>query len=209
MSRDAYVYAAEGAGAGKPLLFLFHGTGGDETQMLGLGRAVAPGAALVAPRGDVSEMGALRFFRRAAEGVYDMDDLARATAKMAGFVHAHVEAAKPADVMGLGYSNGANILASTLFAAPELFDAAVLMHPLIPFQPRIAGSLAGRRILVTAGERDPICPPHMTARLEAWLRDAGADVTMVRHPGGHEIRPEEIDAARRFLAAVAAGEKQA
>lgn len=209
MSRDAYVYAAEGAGAGKPLLFLFHGTGGDETQMLGLGRAVAPGAALVAPRGDVSEMGALRFFRRAAEGVYDMDDLARATAKMAGFVRAHVEAARPAAVMGLGYSNGANILASTLFAAPELFDAAVLMHPLIPFQPQIAGSLAGRRILVTAGERDPICPPHMTARLEAWLRDAGTDVTMVRHPGGHEIRPEEIDAARRFLAAVAAGEKQA
>lgn len=209
MSRDAYVHAVEGAGAGKPLLFLFHGTGGDETQMLGLGRAVAPGAALVAPRGDVSEMGALRFFRRAAEGVYDMDDLARATAKMAGFVRAHVEAARPAAVMGLGYSNGANILASTLFAAPELFDAAVLMHPLIPFQPQIAGSLAGRRILVTAGERDPICPPHMTARLEAWLRDAGADVTMVRHPGGHEIRPEEIDAARRFLAAVAAGEKQA
>jgi phospholipase/carboxylesterase len=209
LSRDAYVHAAEGAGAGKPLLFLFHGTGGDETQMLGLGRAVAPGTALVAPRGDVSEMGALRFFRRAAEGVYDMDDLARATAKMAGFVRAHVEAARPAAVMGLGYSNGANILASTLFAAPELFDAAVLMHPLIPFQPQIAGSLAGRRILVTAGERDPICPPHMTARLEAWLRDAGADVTMVRHPGGHEIRPEEIDAARRFLAAVAAGEKQA
>ena len=209
MSRDAYVHAVEGAGAGKPLLFLFHGTGGDETQMLGLGRAVAPGAALVAPRGDVSEMGALRFFRRAAEGIYDMDDLARATAKMAGFVRAHVEAARPAAVMGLGYSNGANILASTLFAAPELFDAAVLMHPLIPFQPQIAGSLAGRRILVTAGERDPICPPHMTARLEAWLRDAGADVTMVRHPGGHEIRPEEIDAARRFLAAVAAGEKQA
>ena len=209
MSRDAYVHAAEGAGAGKPLLFLFHGTGGDETQMLGLGRTVAPGAALVAPRGDVSEMGALRFFRRAGAGVYDMDDLARATAKMAGFVHAHVEAAKPAAVMGLGYSNGANILASTLFAAPELFDAAVLMHPLIPFQPQIAGSLAGRRILVTAGERDSICPPHMTARLEAWLRDSGADVTMVRHPGGHEIRPEEIDAARRFLAAVAAGEKQA
>lgn len=209
MSADAYVHAAEGAGTGKPLLFLFHGTGGDETQMLGLGRMVAPGAALVAPRGDVSETGSLRFFRRAAEGVYDMDDLARATRKMAGFVRAHVEAAKPAAVMGLGYSNGANILASTLFAAPDLFDAAVLMHPLIPYQPKVAGSLAGRRILVTAGERDPICPLHLTARLEAWLRDAGADVTMVRHRGGHEIRPEEIDAARRFLAAATAREKQA
>lgn len=208
MSRDAYDHAVEGTGAGKALLFLFHGTGGDETQMLGVGRMVAPDAAFVAPRGDVSEMGALRFFRRTAEGVYDMDDLARATAKMTGFVRAHVAAAKPATVMGLGYSNGANILASTLFAAPELFDAAVLMHPLIPFQPQIAG-LSGRRILVTAGERDPICPPQMTARLEAWLRDAGADVTMVRHPGGHEIRPEEIEAARRFLAATTARENQA
>ena len=209
MSRDAYVHAVEGAGAGKPLLFLFHGTGGDETQMLGLGGVLAQEAALVAPRGDVSEMGALRFFRRTAEGVYDMDDLARATAKMEGFVRAHVEAAKPAAVMALGYSNGANILASTLFTAPNMFDATVLMHPLIPFEPKIAGSLAGRRILVTAGERDPICPPHLTARLESWLRAAGADVTMVRHQGGHEIRPEEIDAARRFLAAATEREQLA
>lgn len=209
MTSDAYVYAAEATGAGKPLLFLLHGTGGDEMQMLGLGRTVAPDAAFVAPRGDVSEMGALRFFRRAAEGVYDMDDLARATAKMVGFVRAHVEAAKPAAVMGLGYSNGANILASVLFAAPDTFDAAVLMHPLMPFRPNIAGSLAGRRILVTAGERDPICPPHMTARLDAWLREAGAEITIVRHPGGHEIRPEEIDAARRFLAAAATTESKA
>ncbi len=92
-----------------------------------------------------------------------MDDLARATDKMAGFVKAHVEAAKPSAVLGLGYSNGANILASVLFAAPALFDAAVLMHPLIPFEPQVKGSLAGRRILMTAGKRDPICPPNVTA----------------------------------------------
>jgi phospholipase/carboxylesterase len=158
-----------------------------------------PGAGLVAPRGDVSEMGAARFFRRTAEGVYDMDDLARATAKMTRFVRVHVEAARPPAVLGLGYSNGANMLASTLFAAPDLFDAAVLMHPLIPFEPRIAGSLAGRRILVTAGNHDPICSPNLTARLEAWLRADGAELSVLRHEGGHEIRPEEIEAARRFL----------
>lgn len=208
MSRDAYRHVAEGEGADKPLFFLFHGTGGDETQMIGLGRMLAPGARLVAPRGDVSEMGALRFFRRTAEGVYDMDDLARATAKMTGFVRAHVEAAKPPMVMALGYSNGANILASTLFAAPELFDAVVLMHPLIPFRPNITGRLSGRRILMTAGARDPICPPELTARLEAWLKDAGAELSVHRHAGGHEIRPEEIEAARRFVAAAMTREDQ-
>jgi phospholipase/carboxylesterase len=199
METDLYAHRAVGAGPGKPLLFLFHGTGGDENQLLGLGRELMPGAGLVAPRGDVSEMGAARFFRRAAEGVYDMDDLARATAKMTRFVRAQVEAAKPSAVLGLGYSNGANMLASTLFAAPDLFDAAVLMHPLIPFEPRIAGSLAGRRILVTAGNHDPICPPNLTARLEAWLRADGAELSVLRHEGGHEIRPEEVEAARRFL----------
>jgi phospholipase/carboxylesterase len=103
-------------------------------------------------------------------------------------------------VLGLGYSNGANILASTLFAAPDLFDAAVLMHPLIPFEPEVAGGFTGRRVLITAGRRDPICPPNLTTRLEAYLRDLGAEVAVEWHEGGHEVRPNEIEAARRFLA---------
>jgi phospholipase/carboxylesterase len=104
-------------------------------------------------------------------------------------------------VLGLGYSNGANMLASMLFAAPDLFDAAVLMHPLIPFTPKMRGSLAGRRILITAGRHDPICPPDLTERLAGDLRAAQADVTVEWHEGGHEVRPNEIDAARLFLAA--------
>jgi len=119
---------------------------------------------------------------------------------MAGFIKAQVEAAKPSSVLGLGYSNGANILASVMFAAPDLFDAAVLMHPLIPFEPEVKGSLAGRRILVTAGKRDPICPPNLTSRLEAYLRADGADVTVEWHDGGHEVQPNEIEAARRLFA---------
>jgi phospholipase/carboxylesterase len=122
------------------------------------------------------------------------------TGKMAAFVRAQVEAQKPSAVLGLGYSNGANILASTIFLEPNLFDAAVLMHPLIPFEPQVKGSLAGKRMLITAGRRDPICPPNLTARLDAHLRSAGADVTLHWHEGGHEIRPDEIEAARRFLA---------
>ncbi|RWI28276.1 alpha/beta hydrolase [Mesorhizobium sp.] len=204
MSKDAYTYKTLPGSPDGSLLFVFHGTGADENQLLSLGRDLAPQATIVSPRGDVSEDGAARFFRRTGEGVYDMDDLARATDQMVGFVKAHIEAAKPASVLGLGYSNGANILASVVFAAPSLFDAAVLMHPLIPFEPEVKGSLVGRRILVTAGRRDPICPPNLTARLEAYLRADGADVTVEWHDGGHEVQSNEIEAARRFLSATPA-----
>ncbi|WP_018429823.1 alpha/beta hydrolase [Hoeflea sp. 108] len=200
MSKDAYIHKVLPGEPGGPLVFAFHGTGGDENQLLGFARELVPGATVVSPRGDVSEMGAARFFRRTGEGVYDMDDLIRATVKMAGFVKAHVKEAKPSAVHALGYSNGANILASVLFAAPEQFDATALMHPLIPFAPEINGSLSGRRVLITAGRRDPICPPELTSRLNAYLRDAGADVRLEWHGGGHEVRPNEIEAAKRFFA---------
>jgi phospholipase/carboxylesterase len=118
---------------------------------------------------------------------------------MAGFARAHVAASKPSSVLGLGYSNGANILASVLFSDTALFDAVVLMHPLIPFEPEVNGDLAGKRILITAGRRDPICPPTLTSRLEAHLRALNGDVTVEWHDGGHELRPNEIEAARRFL----------
>ena len=199
MSTDAYVHKILPGSPGGPLLFLLHGTGGDENDLLAFGQDLMPRATLVAMRGDVSEQGAARFFRRTGEGVYDMDDLARATEKMTGFMRAHVEVAKPSIVLGLGYSNGANILASTLFAAPDLFEAAVLMHPLIPFQPEIEGDFTGKRILITAGRHDPICPPVITARLESWLREARAEVTVEWHEGGHELRPNEIEAARRLF----------
>jgi phospholipase/carboxylesterase len=205
MSKDAYIHKVLPGSPGGPLLFVFHGTGADENQLLSLGRDLAPQATIISPRGDVAEQGAARFFRRTGEGVYDMDDLARATDKMAGYVKAHIEAAKPSAVFGLGYSNGANILASVVFAAPTVFDATVLMHPLIPFEPEINGSLAGRHILVTAGRRDPICPPNLTTRLEAYLRADGANVTVEGHEGGHEVRPNEIEAARRLFAGATQG----
>ncbi|WP_269931285.1 alpha/beta hydrolase [Aminobacter sp. HY435] len=200
MSKDTYIHKVLPGEPGGPLVFAFHGTGGDENQLLGFARELVPGATVVSPRGDVSEMGAARFFRRTGEGVYDMDDLARATAKMAGFVTAHVEAAKPSAVYALGYSNGANILASVLFAAADAFDAVALMHPLIPFAPEVNGSLEGRRVLITAGRRDPICPPELTSRLDAYLRDAGADVRLEWHEGGHEVRPNEIEAVKHLFA---------
>jgi phospholipase/carboxylesterase len=193
----AYAYHAEGRAEARPLVFAFHGTGGTESQFVPLVRELMPGAAIVAPRGDVSEQGALRFFRRLAEGRYDMEDLGQRTARMAEFVGAHVAAGRPSEVIGLGYSNGANILASVIFARPELFGRAVLMHPLIPWTPEPAP--VATRVLITAGERDPICPPEMTRALGAWFEAQGAPVETYWHPGGHEIDRGEIAAVGRFL----------
>ncbi len=199
MAKDSYLHQVVEGSKGGPLLFTFHGTGGDETQFLGLARQLLPSATVVSPRGDVSEHGAARFFRRTGEGVYDMDDLAARTEKMAAFIRAHAKAGAPSAVLGLGYSNGANILASVMFSAPALVDGAILMHPLIPFEPRVEGSFGGRRILITAGRRDPICPLPLTERLASALGADGAEVETAWHDGGHEVRPEEVEAARRFL----------
>ena len=196
---DSYVHRIEPGTDDGPLLFLLHGTGGDQDQLVPLGRALMPDATLVSPLGDISEHGAPRFFRRTGEGIYDMADLARATGKMADFLAAHTERNPGRPVHALGYSNGANILASVLFERPKLFDRLVLMHPLIPFEPAIDAAIEGRRVLITAGQRDPICPPQLTEQLTKILRRAGADVSVNWHDGGHELRPDEIQAARIFL----------
>jgi phospholipase/carboxylesterase len=197
-------YLAKRTEGGPTLALTFHGTGGDETQFHGFAEQLLPGASIVSPRGDVSEMGALRYFRRTAEGVYDMDDLARRTEAMAAFVAAEKARVKATRTVGLGYSNGANILSAVAFRDPGLVDDLVLLHPLIPWQPPPQPGLKGRRVLITAGQRDPICPAPLTDRLANWFEGQGADVTLVWHPGGHEIAQQEIDAIRSFLAPVAA-----
>ncbi|AOF94089.1 alpha/beta hydrolase [Sinorhizobium sp. RAC02] len=199
MYRDAYSHFARAPAAGAPLVFAFHGTGGDEHQFTGLIGQILPDAGIVSPRGDVSEHGAKRFFRRKAEGVYDMADLAVRSRRMAEFIGAHRDANPGAPVYGLGYSNGANILASVLFEAPGLIDRAVLMHPLIPWTPAPNPALGGRKILITAGRRDPICRLPLTEALVAYLESQGADVDLVLHDGGHEVRQEEIAAITAFM----------
>ncbi|SLN43150.1 alpha/beta hydrolase [Roseisalinus antarcticus] len=184
---------------GAPLVLTFHGTGATEDQFHEVASALKPGAHVVSPRGDVSENGALRYFRRTGEGVYDMDDLARRTQAMAGFIAEQKARVDAPEVIGLGYSNGANILASVSFSAPELVDRLVLMHPLIPFAPAPQPGLSGRKVLVTAGRQDPICPAASTERLVAWFEAQGAAVTVAWHPGGHEIRQEEVEAISAFL----------
>ncbi|KKC32554.1 alpha/beta hydrolase [Devosia psychrophila] len=191
----------KGADATAPLFLVFHGTGGDENQFFELAGELLPGARIVAPRGDVSEGGALRYFRRTAEGVYDMDDLRSRTAQMVDFVIARQVESTPRKVIGLGYSNGANILAAVQFASPGLFDATVLMHPLIPFTPPKV-DLSGKRVLITAGQRDPIAPAAATQVLSDYFAGNGADTKLFWHPGGHELRQDELRETKAFTEAL-------
>jgi phospholipase/carboxylesterase len=197
-------YVAKRTEGGQVLALTFHGTGGDESQFHGLAEQLLPGASIVSPRGDVSEMGALRYFRRTGEGVYDMADLDRRTEAMAGFIRAEKARVGATRTVGLGYSNGANILSAVAFRHPELVDELVLLHPLIPWEPAAQPGIAGRRVLVTAGQRDPICPAPLTERLAKWFEAQGAKVTLNWHPGGHEIAQSEVAAIQRFLTPVGA-----
>ncbi|MDX8355042.1 alpha/beta hydrolase [Cognatiyoonia sp. IB215182] len=185
--------------AGQPLFLTFHGTGGTEDQFHGFAQQLRPSAHITSPRGDVSEHGALRFFKRTGEGVYDMADLAVRTEAMAAFIAAEQAAVGASRTMALGYSNGANILAAVALEHPDLVDDMVLLHPLIPWKPTRQPGLAGRRILITAGERDPICPAPMTTAFAEYLQGQGAEVTLHWHPGGHEIAQSEIDAVAGFV----------
>jgi phospholipase/carboxylesterase len=197
MSTESYLHRVRSGKPGAPILFVFHGTGGDENQFFDFGSRLLPEATVISPRGDVAEHGAARFFRRKAEGIYDLDDLARATQRMADFVTANRDKYQAGPVLGLGFSNGANILANVVIEKPDLFAASVLMHPLIPFAPEPRPGKS--RVLITAGERDPICPVPLTQSLADYFVAQGDDVTLDWHPGGHEIRPNEIEALKAFL----------
>ncbi|AXI45206.1 esterase [Sulfitobacter sp. SK012] len=194
-----YIHTEKRAVPGAPLIFTFHGTGGDEHQFSGLAAQLIPEAGVVSPRGDVSEMGAARFFKRTGEGVYDMDDLAERVAKMGAFVQEMITDGKPSRVIGIGYSNGANILAALSFKKPDLFDDLILMHPLIPWAPKPQPSLAGKRVLITAGQRDPIGPAATTQKLADYYAAQGSATQLVWHEGGHDLRQSEIEAVASFL----------
>ncbi len=186
---------------GTPPLLLLHGTGGNEHDLIPLGQELAPGAALLSPRGDVSEHGMPRFFRRFAEGVFDLDDVARRTRALADFIgsaakHYGFDAAK---LTALGYSNGANIAASLLLLRPESLAGAVLLRPMVVLQPSTVPDLRGKRLLLLSGRHDPIVPVDHPERLAAQFRAAGANVTLQWLDTGHGLTQADFTHARDFL----------
>jgi len=185
-----------------PTLLLLHGTGGDERDLLGLGRELWPGAALLGVRGKVLENGVPRFFRRFAEGVFDVDDLMTRTNELAEFIDTAAEyyGFSKRHLVAAGYSNGANIAASLIFLHPHYLAAGVLFRAQVPFRPDLVRNFSELSVFLAGGMRDPIVPRDQTEQLAAILQIGGADVSMFWHRGGHELGNDDIEAAKKWLA---------
>jgi phospholipase/carboxylesterase/glyoxalase family protein len=181
-------------------LLLLHGTGGNEEDLIPLGQTLAPGAALLSPRGKVLEHGMPRFFRRLAEGIFDIEDLKLRTHELADFVErARLAYAVGGKIIAVGYSNGANIAASLMLLHPGALTGAVLFRAMVPFVPEAPVELEQTNVLLAAGRRDPIASPDQTARLRQILERAGAKVSLRWHEGGHELGQDDVDAAQSWL----------
>ncbi len=182
-------------------LLLLHGTGGNERDLIPLGRELDPTASLLSPRGKILENGMPRFFRRLAEGVFDLEDLKTRTNELADFVDAamrHYELAAD-HIVGVGYSNGANIAASILLLRPKIMHAAILFRAMLPLVPDKLPDLSSVRVWIGAGDQDPIIPTSETQRLIELLRHAGADVTIRFSNAGHGLTSVEVDTAGQWL----------
>jgi phospholipase/carboxylesterase len=183
------------------VLLLLHGTGGDESDLLPIGRELDPTAALLSLRGKVLENGAPRFFRRLAEGVFDEEDVVRRGHELADFIAAAAaEYGYAADhVTAVGYSNGANVAAAMMLLRPEALSRAVLFRAMVPLSDPPANDLAGTSILISAGRRDPIIPLENAQRLTSLFRERAATVKLEIQEASHGLVQEDLVAAKRFV----------
>lgn len=183
---------------------LLHGTGGNERDLIPLGRELDANAALLSPRGKVLENGMPRFFRRVAEGVFDLQDLKYRTNELADFVTLAAQRYGFAidQIIAVGYSNGANIAASMLLMRPETLSAAILFRPMVPLIPETQPDLSAKPVWIGAGTNDPIVPMSEPQRLAEILRNAGANVTIRLFKTGHNLTSQEVATARDWLTTV-------
>jgi phospholipase/carboxylesterase len=188
---------------GLPPLLLLHGTGGNEDDLLPLGERLLPGAALLSPRGQVLERGMPRFFRRLAEGVFDLDDLRRRTGELAEFVTAaRGEYGLGSPPVAVGFSNGANIAAALLLLRPGILGGALLLRPMVPLVPDPLPELGGVPVQINAGVADPIVTPEQSEALSSLLRQAGASVSLEWVKVGHTLSSTDLEIGARFLARI-------
>src|ERR687886_2095634 len=181
---------------------LLHGTGGNEQDLIPLAYKLDKSAAILSPRGKVLENGvASRFFRRLAEGVFDIEDLIFRTNELADFV---IDASKTYNfdlqhVISVGYSNGANIAASMLLLRPEVLSSVILFRAMVPLVPQTLPDLSDKRIFMSSGLYDPIVSRQETDRLFGLLKKAGANISLSWQESGHELTMNEIRKAREWL----------
>jgi phospholipase/carboxylesterase len=184
---------------GHPALLLLHGTGGNEDDLLPLGQQLLPGAALLSPRGKVLENGMPRFFRRLAEGVFDLADLKARTQELAALIEAARAAYGLPALVAVGLSNGANIAASLLLTHPRALQGAVLMRAMLPFEPDALPDLKATPVLLLSGEADPIVPAASRDRLAAVLAQGGAAVSYEIVAAGHNLTRQDLALAANWL----------
>ncbi len=189
-------------GTGALTLLLLHATGGDEHQLVDLGRQLAPEATLLSPRGKELENGLYpRFFRRLRVGEFDLPNLLARTDELADFVGRAAEAydLDAEHIIAVGYSNGANIGASVLLRRPEVLTGAALLRATLPYEPEATPELGGRRVLLATGTRDPYVPEQLSDRLAELLEAGGAEVTYLKSDLGHELTQSELERVREWL----------
>jgi phospholipase/carboxylesterase len=189
--------------AAKTTLLLLHGTGGDENDLVPLAASLLPGASILSPRGAVNERGAARFFKRLAEGVFDLEDLALRTQHLIRFVNNAVDKYEldRTRLVAVGLSNGANIAASVLLTTPGVFSHAILFRAMVPFEPKQPVNLGGTPVLLSSGEWDPIATPAQARRLQSLLTAAGAVASINFFNAGHELTRDDVLDAAHWIAA--------
>lgn len=185
---------------GRPPLLLLHGTGGDENDLIPLAARMAPGSALLSPRGKVREGGMPRFFRRLTEGVFDLDDLKARALELADFVERARAAYALEKPVAVGFSNGANIATAVMLLQPDLLAGAALMRGTVPFMPDEPVDLGGVPVLILSGAADPLVAADRRAALADLLTRAGANVTAETLDAGHGLTPQDLAHASRWLA---------
>lgn len=199
-TRAEFIHVFEpGLDSARPPILLLHGTGGDERDLLPLGRTVAPGATLLSPRGKVLEGSAPRFFHRLAEGIFDEDDLVRRTHELADFIEESRERHGLPAPIALGYSNGANIAASLLLLRPEVLAGAALLRAMPPFHKLPEPDLTKKPVLLLSGLIDPIMPSAASEALAAAFAALGADVEHRAVPTGHGLSQTDIGLLKDWL----------
>jgi predicted esterase len=184
-----------------PTFLLLHGTGGNEEDLIPIGHEIASEAAILSPRGKVLEDGMPRFFRRLAEGVFDIEDLKFRTNELADFVKAASTAYgfDMQHIIAVGYSNGANIASSMLLLRPEILSAAILFRAMVPLVPEVLPNLTYKRIFMSSGLHDPIVPKREVESLSSLFKKVGAEVSLYWQNSGHELRIEEVKKAKEWL----------
>lgn len=186
----------------KPVLLLLHGTGGNEEDLLALADMISPDSAVLSVRGNVSENGMPRFFRRLAEGVFDEEDLIFRTKELNEFIDesANKYQFDRNNVVAVGYSNGANIAGSLIFHYENALKGAILHHPMVPRRGIELPDLTNLPVFIGAGKNDPICPAAETEELENLLTNAGAKVQVKWENMGHQLSRAEVEEAAEWFA---------